>query len=71
MIGQSTRQLVNLRKAWNNTPKVHRLAFLVEVLATSAPHYRALHGKPATALPLDVARQMDAATQILRTGKQA
>jgi len=30
---QTTSQLVNLRKAWNNTPKVHRLAFLIEVLA--------------------------------------
>ncbi len=71
MTGQSTRQLVRLRRAWNNTPRVHRLAFLMEVLATSAPHYRTLRGEPQTALPLEVAELMDAATQVLRTGKAA
>ena len=69
MSQQATSQLVNLRKAWNNTPKVHRLAFLIEVLATSAPHYRTLRGQPSTTLLMDVARQMDEAAQVLRTGK--
>lgn len=48
---------------------INRMAFLMEVLATSAPHYRTLRGEPNTALPLEVAEQMDTATRILRTGK--
>lgn len=70
-LSKSASQLLRLRGALNNRPRVHRLAFLMEVLATSAPHYRELRGGPLTALPVQVAKQMDAAAQTLRMGKAA
>ncbi len=40
-----TRHLVNLHKRLSNTPKVHPLAVLTEVLATSVRHFRTLRDK--------------------------
>jgi len=66
----TARQLAKLRKAWNSTPTVDRIAFLLEAIAAGALHKQSLAAKTRTNLLMRLAPQMEKASNAVRSTGQ-